>query len=470
MRNKFIWSFLSVVALATGGLMAGCDSDATIAKSSAGESCTKTSDCQDDLKCLAGTCYKTTPSTGGSGNAGGERNTAGMAVVGPKPPVLGKLGESCARRADCLDGLACLSMRCSEDAIVGAGGEGSGGPTLGGPGETCGLTSDCTEGLTCLPSDGVSNTFEAQTIGSNSVGVCTVTDNGLEPTGKSCHGAECLTAEDCCELPVEVQIANASAPTYGVGVNSCAELAKVLDGVNCAAASLTTVNAARCFAQTAYCECAKNTWACGATGKCEYKASCSKNYGTPGGCPTYSRAGYPLTSACDIDGTKKCQLAAAVATCKVDADCEGKLVADSIASEICTGGECTCYKAAGLCYRKCGEDLDCETGKVCDIKAKVCVTGPACETDAFCVTRMDDIHSKCVEGKCDTTCENDLDCNNGRLTYNTGTRICNATNHCEAVGCANDQECPGTAAGVKLFCTETLVATTVTGVYSAKTD
>jgi hypothetical protein len=468
MRNKVIWSFLSLVALATGGLLSGCDSDAKIAKSSPGESCTKTSDCEENLRCLEGTCYKSSTSTGGSANAGGEGNTAGTTPVAPKPPVLGKLGESCARRADCVDGLACLSMRCSEDVVVGAGGEGSGGPALGGPGETCGLTSDCSEGLTCLPSD----SFVATAIGSNSVGVCAVTDNGLEPTGKSCHGAECLTAEDCCELPIEVQIANASAPTYGVGVNSCAELAKVLDGVDCDATSLTTVNAARCFAQTAYCECAKNTWACGATGHCEYKASCSKNYGTPGGCPTYSRAGYALTSACDIDGTEKCQPAAAVPTCKVDADCEGEIVADN-ALETCTGGECTCYKTAGLCYRKCGEDLDCEAGKVCDDKLKLCVAAPTCESNAFCVTRMNDIHSKCVDGLCDTTCETDLDCNYGSLIYGNTTattRVCNATHHCEAVGCETDQECPGTAAGVKLFCTETPALVATAGVFSAKTD
>ena len=50
MRNTVIWSFLSLVALAAGGLVTGCDSDAKIAKSSPGESCTNTSDCEDDLK------------------------------------------------------------------------------------------------------------------------------------------------------------------------------------------------------------------------------------------------------------------------------------------------------------------------------------------------------------------------------------------------------------------------------------
>jgi len=83
---------------------------------------------------------------------------------------------------------------------------------------------------------------------------------------------------------------------------------------------------------------------------------------------------------------------------------------------------------------------------------------------------MNDIHATCVEGVCDTTCENDLDCNYGSLTNGATTRVCNATHHCEAVGCDKDQECPGTYYGLKLFCTETPAAAAVAGVSSATTD
>jgi hypothetical protein len=198
MRTTVIWSFLSLVALATGGLVSGCDSDAKIAKSAAGESCDKTSDCNDGLKCLEGTCYKTTshPSTGGSANnEGGEGNgTAGTVVVGPKPPVLGGEGESCTRRADCEDGLACLSQRCQKGADMGMGGEGNApGPVLGGPGETCGLTSDCGPGMACLPNGIAPAPVDTLAIGSNSVGVCTLLDSGLTPSGKTC-GHECIEA------------------------------------------------------------------------------------------------------------------------------------------------------------------------------------------------------------------------------------------------------------------------------------
>src|SRR5258705_1281565 len=133
MRNTVIWSFLSLAALALGGLAAGCDSDAKLARSKAGESCGKTPDCDDGLKCVDGTCYKASTSTGGSASTGDGGSPP--EVVGPKPPVLGSEGESCTKRADCEDGLGCFSQRCQKD-VGGMGGAGNiTGPTLGGPGE-----------------------------------------------------------------------------------------------------------------------------------------------------------------------------------------------------------------------------------------------------------------------------------------------------------------------------------------------
>ena len=91
MRSTVIWSFLSVVALAVGGLLSGCDSDATIAKSGVGESCDSTADCNDDLKCLQGACYKSCRT--------GERRRAAKATApaarssGPPAPVLGERGR-----------------------------------------------------------------------------------------------------------------------------------------------------------------------------------------------------------------------------------------------------------------------------------------------------------------------------------------------------------------------------------------
>jgi hypothetical protein len=447
MRNTVIWSFLSLVALATSGLITGCDSDEKLAKSSLGESCDKTSDCNDGLRCVEGTCYPSSSSSGGTSNEGGEGNGTAGSIVGPKPPVLGGEGETCTKRADCEDGLGCFSGRCQ--AASGTGGEGSGGPTLGGVGETCGLTSDCSKGLACLPQADGQGFPIPLAIGSNSVGVCAPTDNGLEPTGNVC-GGECKTADDCCELPLALHVPYALGTPYGTGANSCTQLDTMLDGVDCALNKDATIQA-RCFARAAYCECGKTTWTCSDAGRCVYNAACTLSSAAVGGCPTFTRLGLPAATnaTCDVKA-KKCTPSAA--GCKADADCtETTPVAGSGGLEFCTDGKCTCDTESGACYRGCAEDLDCPARSTCDTDTGLCMVGDECETDAYCVTAHNDINSKCVEGVCQPWCNTDLDCNDGFLTNGQATQVCNAGHVCEAVGCESDTEC-GTPGGVRSFC------------------
>lgn len=466
MNNRVIWSFLSVVALGTSSLVAGCDSDAKLARSGLGESCYDTASCEDGLKCVQGTCVQRSSSTGGSastGDGGADPGTSGSTSTGGTttvvPPVLGREGESCTKRADCEDGLGCFSARCQKDND-GAGGEdgGSGGPTLGGIGETCGLTTDCAKGLKCLP-QGEPN-INVKAIGSNSVGVCTPTDSGLEPTGKSCHGAECVEAADCCQLPVEMHAT--------LNANSCAQLAELLDGVDCDAPS--AAEKPLCFANSVYCDCASKTWSCNDSGRCVYDGACDVATPgfVPGGCPTLSRAGYSLFATCNED-TERCEPATVEPTCKKDADCEGELVADSVNAEVCVGSECTCYKATGACYVKCSENLDCAIGQACDTETKVCVPAEQCTNDAFCALAYDDLNYKCIEGTCAAACANDLDCNYGSLTNGGYTQVCEE-GKCVPVGCSDDSECSGTQYGVKLFCTETPAVDPAGGPHSAITD
>ena len=469
MQNKFVWSFLSLVTLSAGSLLGGCDSDAKLARSALGESCDKTSDCDDGLKCVEGTCYKKSSGTGGSSNGeGGDGNTAGTNVVGPKPPVLGGVGESCTKRADCEDGLSCIAERCTEDG-GGMGGEGSVGPTLGGPGETCGLTSDCAEGLRCLPNN-YTGGISAKAIGSNSVGVCTVLDSGLKPSGKMC-GAECAEAADCCEIPVAKQAA--------LGAYSCADLAAlVADVPNCATA--VGVNGAICLAHSAYCDdnCGKNTWACEA-GRCEYTAKCTKATEVVGGCPAFTRGGHPIT-ACDVKTSKCAPAAVAVTGCNNDAKCAAPTalaVADSGGLDTCSEGECACHVESGLCYRKCSEDIDCRAGYRCDEDTTLCVPVDSCSSNAQCAVYYGDARATCTEGVCQPPgCEHDIDCNPYGLVDGTFSKVC-VDNACVSLAgnCNDDAECgayTGTvnAGLVRSFCTEPVAAVTGVTPVSAITD
>jgi hypothetical protein len=434
-----------LVALGTGALIAGCDNDAKLTKSGEGEACERTADCEDNLKCIQGACYR----SASGGNEGGEGNGTGGSMVGPPAPVLGGPGESCTKRADCEEGLGCFNERCVEDAGEGGAGPG-GGPELGGPGETCVLTSDCEAGLSCVPQTGFFGTA-LQNIGFSNV--CAAVDTGIEPTGNVC-GHECIEDKDCCELPLDYHLAAGTYP-FSIGANSCAQLADLLTGVNCASptALAVPINAARCFAQATFCDCADTTWSC-TGGRCVYEEACTITAldapDQPGGCPARSRAGNVLTQTCDAD-SERCGAVAATG-CTTDATCEGEYVADSLLTDICVTDECTCYEATGQCYRKCFKNQDCRAGRVCDTTTSVCVLAPACEQDIECAVEAGDFRYRCIEGVCDFLCENDLDCNPQGLILGGFYQVCGSDNRCHELGCASHGECPAGVGGVQLFC------------------
>lgn len=458
MRYRDIWSVLSVCLLAAGGLVAGCDSDATVVKSAVGESCTRTADCADGLHCAQGTCYKSTtvvqPGTGG-----GEGNSAGSPeVVGPPPPVLGGPGESCTKAADCQSGLKCLSQRCTVmEEPMGTGGADS-GPQLSGVGETCQLTTDCDKGLACLPGALPGGASAA------GVGVCTPMDSGLTPSGQQC-GRECNTAADCCELPVALHAT--------LGAYSCADLEALIADITCASA--TAVNGERCLAYSAYCDaaCGNKMWTCTDDGACEYAAKCTKATTVVGGCPPYTRGGTAIP-VCDTTAGR-CSTAAGTG-CTTDASCftPTPQVVTGGGGDTCSDGECACYKATGACYRKCSEDLDCPVGFSCNSKTALCMPLGACTTDAQCITLAGDTRVACIDGMCSKPpCEHDIDCNPGGLINGGFKFVCDKDHKCVSLGCESDAECPALtgplAGGVRSFCGAPPQATTALPV-SAITD
>ncbi|HXK17851.1 MAG TPA: hypothetical protein VNG33_08615 [Polyangiaceae bacterium] len=458
MRNKLIWSVLSLVALATGGLAVGCDGDTKIAKSAEGDSCTKTSDCNDGLRCERGTCYSSTVTVPIDNGFGGDGSSGGApVVVPPKPPVLGGPGESCTKRADCEDGLSCLSQRCTMDG-AGAGGAGTGtGPVLGGLGETCVLTSDCSTGFACMPGG-----VRGEGIG---VGVCTPIDSGLKPTGNVC-GAECAVAADCCELPVLAQATT--------GASSCADLAMLVGNIaNCATA--IGVNGSICLAYASYCDdqCSKGTWSC--DGQCHYAAKCTKAAEVVGGCPPYTRGGHSIP-ACDVK-SGKCQGGSAGVGCISDASCDAGLpVADHALADVCSVGECACNIASGGCYRKCNEPTDCVAGYTCDDKTSLCVPVSGCATDEQCITAAGDYRVKCVKGVCtQPPCEHDIDCSPNGLVNGALRSVCGPDKTCTVLGCASNDECgpyirSGEGGGVRAFCGPPITIPATAGPVSAITD
>src|SRR6185503_6386975 len=191
-----------------------------------------------------------------------------------------------------------------------------------------------------------------------------------------------------------------------------------LDGVDCGDPGSS---APQCFVQSTYCNCNESTWRCTTGGSCVYNANCSDDGLTTEGCATVTRSDRGLVSTCT---DSKCRAAEVDPICTSDTECETLTVADDN-TDTCSPGECTCYRATGNCYRKCGEDIDCAKGFVCDTGTHVCVTAPECGEDRDCKLKHGDVNWMCSnDGVCLETCNNDLDCNLDGLEGGSFANVC----------------------------------------------
>jgi len=186
-----------------------------------------------------------------------------------------------------------------------------------------------------------------------------------------------------------------------------------------------------------------------------------------------TRGGNPI-SACDTK-TSKC-VQAAPAGCTTDASCftpTQQAIVGS-AADVCSDGECACFKETGGCYRKCSEALDCPVGYSCDKDTSLCMPQGSCTTDAQCINRSGDSRLKCVDGTCtQPPCEHDIDCNPGGLIDGFFSSVCGPEKVCVDLGCSSDDEC-GTyrnvEGGVRSFCATVPTTKAAPAPVSAITD
>lgn len=399
------------------------------------------------------------------------------------PLTPSKRGESCVRTSDCENGLACINNVCGGGGTGGEGGGGGAGggtplpdggvapmpdgsvtpaPRLSKLRDSCDSTLDCEPGLVCV---NVNNNFAS--------GVCDLANFGLTPTGKTC-GGECNTPTDCCQLPHGL---NLSIPNGGgsVSVHNCQDiLQRILSGnaqTACASGSPPAPGSdvgIGCFYYQTYCSpgCTAATWSCTAN-RCIFAGSCTVNQANQfGGCPSQSRAGTGLVTSCDLIANR-CQ--GQTSGCTSDAQCgDGEPIVDRPST--CRGGDCTCYNKS--CYLKCSEDLDCEQGFSCDSSIRLCVRNPGCTTNAQCADRLSNVRAECKDGACRVPCTVDRDCSpsgaipgasfNGNVCVNGG---------CQDLGCSTDDDCPGFGSGsVHNFCVTPTPAGTTKVAKSAITN
>jgi hypothetical protein len=386
------------------------------------------------------------------------------------------LGETCTRTFDCKSPYICEQNVCLKAAATTApdGGVITGsdagmvamGPHLGLLNESCQTSSDCQAPLACIGQS------------------CSIVSFGLTVSGKSC--AECSSAADCCELPINTALVPGTYldPWYAASVDGGLLVAHGKDGVTgnfatylvaenlrcqdllsfiggdatiCANPASFTVNetslASACFVYNAYCgSCGANgPWACNG-GQCVYTAPCVAT-GTAaamaaGACPPASRLHVePSTTCSSPDGGAG---GACTAGCAVDSDCTGKTPTD--ANHACGaadagGPNCACNN--GACFLTCANDRECAGGKSCDPTTHLCIAG-TCTTDAECITSLRSALGKCTMGTCALSCTKDTDCN-------APTNIC-SSGSCKLAGCTSDIDCTG--GGAHSFCVTAPPSTT----------
>jgi hypothetical protein len=407
-------------ALAAASALGGCSSSSSspgLAVSAEGESCTRTSDCANDLACIANTCL-----------AKGSTVSDGGVIIGP-------------------DGGVMTPPQNGPDSGPAPVPEAAAPPRVSALGEGCQVTADCAGGLVCIPSSPYGGP-----------GICDLASYGLTPTGKTCSG-ECNTGADCCELPTNVGTIGTTA------VHTCQDIltAVLLGNMTQCTQSPTAALAVGigCFYYATYCStcAANNIWSC-TNNQCVYNHSCQNSGNVLNGCPSETRTNHATpTTNCDTM-SNTCKAAAQVGTCSADADCDGKLTNDNVALT-CRGGDCTCYQQA--CYVKCAGDLDCRQGYHCDAAAtKLCVQNTTCSTDADCTVSTGSANAKCSMGTCKTTCKSDHDCGASGAIHNAfvnnfAGEVCGADGFCDPLGCSGDSDCqnagsnPGGSA-LHLFC------------------
>ena len=341
-------------------------------------------------------------------------------------------GQSCTRTFDCEEGLSCIESICVASAtpVGDAGADGTtqmmmtAGPHLGARGDSCQTPLDCSAGLDCVP-----------TVGGASV--CDVTNYGLMPTGKVCNG-ECSTGLDCCELPTSIGLATILDGGAESTVHTCQDLITVFLGgstVPCASALPLSTLSRACFYYNTYCApgCGANTWSCNG-GHCAYAGTCTLSTADDqNGCPSRSRTGGALTTTCNAT-SHTCTPAG----CTMDADCAGLPVADT-SFAYCEAGDCVCNAGAcylacskdndcsssyvcdptkHLCVTgSCMTNQDCAV-QLGNVQAK-CMSGACklpCVTDHDCSSSGDVPGTTfggnvCVSGVCTPLgCSSDMDC------------------------------------------------------------
>ncbi len=140
--------------------------------------------------------------------------------------------------------------------------------------------------------------------------------------------------------------------------------------------------------------------------------------------------------------------------CRADNDCDGVdnncdtqkgvCVSKPNKPEVC-GKDDDCNSGTGevcddgTCATPCDQDDDCDSGKMCDTNKKLCVTPLKVKPGKCGDDRNCSKGETCDNGQCDTSCDQDDDCNSG--ICDTMVKVCIPKS--KPGTCGKDEDCDG---------------------------
>lgn len=384
---------LVVLLVAITVSLSACDNETdskTSRKGDQGQSCTASSDCNDNLVCIDQVCLAL-------GSEDSKNKDAGVATQ--TIYTRGQVGESCRARSDCESNLTCIHNVCTSSVGI----EGN-GIAMGEPGESCMSYSDCRSDLVCvdqvcsnpeallIPEDasvatvGISNRGEScDTRADCKQGLicvdstCQLAEFDLNPSDKECVLIECREKTDCCDAN-DIDITVSPCSSYDT---SCQSLAQPN---------------IYCDQFTLHCTC--EGYDC-VDEKCVREPPCEDS------------------SICNLYSTTKifCSDNNKCVECTEDSDCNE--------DESCEDNQC---------IGDCKTDLDCDFFHEC--QSGVCVE-VGCKSDRECIALTGNVFAICEDKECRQPCETDLECSS---PDNFQFSIC-IDGYCENVGCETAEEC-----------------------------
>ncbi len=314
-------------------------------------------------------------------------------------PAANLCEQRCADSGDCGEGGLCLLVG-SQRLCVTRG--------LGAPGERCVAAADCASGRCDLGQCATPCPPEGCPAGTACVR--DITGAACRPAGPAAPGARCAQGSVCAS-----GVCGGGICTADCAADPCPEGTRCVDFADGAFCFPGCAEDGDC-ASPAFCDPRFEPgpicfWrgAAGVGEACADHRDCASGRCVDGACLGACTAECPAGLGCVSVGTGRFCVAPPLpleAACDApDACAEGLACIAGRCLPDCAGG-CppSAICRANACHPRCGDDLDCRAGRICDRLLGACIEPGPGAADALCADAADCAAGLCLDGRCRARC------------------------------------------------------------------